>query len=351
MEKSLKPLVSLFLAALLIAVPFLGVHAAVSSEADRPETRGVYYDPNEELLSEYDREKLLAFWSIVNEETGVSNGEACFISEYPASWLDEIGGSEYGGTAMTPLVKIDPYLTWYGDAFMFDAGYELNHLEPLPGGAPGDRLCQVWPDLYGDLDLAGTRIASFRSDPGGPGIPSHITSILLDNCLELDVFTLRFSDYCREVSALNCPAIRSFIVQNSVVGSIAFGPSCFEKDFNIRAFGAGSVGVYYRNFSDEPICTLHAYPAEDFLGWYCDGALISTERTCEVFDGGNYVACYGGDADGNGSVTVTDAIIVLREAMGLGRDGEVSPMLDVNGSGSVDVSAAIMILRFAMGII
>ncbi|MBQ7060454.1 MAG: dockerin type I repeat-containing protein, partial [Clostridia bacterium] len=185
-----------------------------------------------------------------------------------------------------------------------------------------------------------------------PEHPIHISGVCLDDCAALEYAKLEYADRCTEFSALNCPSLSTLIVRNSALEHIAFSPSAFGKDFYIRAFGAGSVGVRYRNYNDAPDCTLYAYPAEDFLGWYSDGALISTERTCEVFDGGNYVACYGGDADGSGSITVTDAIIVLREAMGLGRDGEISEqMMDVNGSGTVDVSDAIMILRFAMGII
>ena len=335
-------------------MPFLGVHAAVSSEADRPETRSVYYDPNEELLSEYDREKLLAFWSIVNEETGVSNGEDCFISEWPTAWLDEIGGSEYGGTAVTPLIMVyTAAMGWYPEgSFDFDLMYELNHLVPIPGSDTGDMMAPVMPELHGELDLSGTKVARFGASWGGPENPTYLTGVCLDDCEELESVYLMYAHCCEEVSALNCPSLNSFTIVNSAVHHIAVTPTGFGKDVDIRAFGQGSVGVRYRNYNDEPTCMLYAYPTDAFLGWYKDGVLISAERNCEVFDGGRYVACYGGDADGSGSITVTDAIMVLRTAMGIGRDGEISEqMMDVNGNGTVDVSDAIMILRFAMGII
>ncbi len=326
------------------------VFAAVSSEADRPETRSVYYDPNEELLSEYDREKLLAFWSIVNEETGISNGEACFISDYPSEWLDEIGGSEYGGTAMTPLVSTTP---WYDGLFDFSLMYELNEEEPLPGDAPGERPCMVWPDLYGELDLSCTAVLHFNAvvyEYPDPEHPLHISRVCLDDCSYLWTADLYYAEHCTEFSAKNCPELRAVILLDDPLERIEFGPTAFGEDIGVYAFGQGSVGVRYRNYNDEPTCMLYAYPTDAFLGWYKDGVLIGEELECDIADGGNYVAYYGGDADGNGSVTVTDAIMVLREAMGLGRDGDISPMLDVNGSGSVDVSDAIMILRFAMGI-
>ncbi|MBO4879352.1 MAG: dockerin type I repeat-containing protein [Clostridia bacterium] len=58
-----------------------------------------------------------------------------------------------------------------------------------------------------------------------------------------------------------------------------------------------------------------------------------------------------GDADGSGSVTVTDAVTVLRFAMSL---AEPTPLQlfrsDTDGDGSVTVSDAITILRIAMGL-
>ncbi len=56
-----------------------------------------------------------------------------------------------------------------------------------------------------------------------------------------------------------------------------------------------------------------------------------------------------GDADGNGTVTVTDAILVLRMAMGLVPVANL-PAADVDGSGSVTVTDAVIIMRAAMGI-
>ncbi len=55
-----------------------------------------------------------------------------------------------------------------------------------------------------------------------------------------------------------------------------------------------------------------------------------------------------GDVDNDGSVSIADAVTVLRMAMGL-VDGE-NPAADVNGNGSVDVSDAVTVLRMAMGL-
>lgn len=59
-----------------------------------------------------------------------------------------------------------------------------------------------------------------------------------------------------------------------------------------------------------------------------------------------------GDADGDGQVLVTDALLVLRCALGL---MELSPqaqtLADADGSGDVGVNDALLILRLAMGLI
>ncbi|MBQ7061335.1 MAG: dockerin type I repeat-containing protein, partial [Clostridia bacterium] len=59
-----------------------------------------------------------------------------------------------------------------------------------------------------------------------------------------------------------------------------------------------------------------------------------------------------GDVDGNGTVTVSDAIMALRCAMGiLTLTPEQFARADIDGSSTVTVSDAIMILRTAMGLL
>ena len=58
-----------------------------------------------------------------------------------------------------------------------------------------------------------------------------------------------------------------------------------------------------------------------------------------------------GDANGDGTVDVTDALLVLRYAMGLVNTIPGMSACDVNGDGVVDMTDALVILRIAMGII
>ena len=58
-----------------------------------------------------------------------------------------------------------------------------------------------------------------------------------------------------------------------------------------------------------------------------------------------------GDVDSDGNVTVADALMCLRMAMGLlTLDGSALDSADVDGSGAVAVADALMILRMAMGL-
>ncbi|MBR3299129.1 MAG: choice-of-anchor J domain-containing protein [Clostridia bacterium] len=58
-----------------------------------------------------------------------------------------------------------------------------------------------------------------------------------------------------------------------------------------------------------------------------------------------------GDADLNGSISIADAILILRHAMGLGTlEGLPLALADVDGGGSVNTADAILVLRSAMGL-
>ena len=59
-----------------------------------------------------------------------------------------------------------------------------------------------------------------------------------------------------------------------------------------------------------------------------------------------------GDADGDGAVSVTDALLALRHSMGLMTLGEsAASACDIDHDGNVTVTDALLILRFSMGLI
>lgn len=126
----------------------------------------------------------------------------------------------------------------------------------------------------------------------------------------------------------------------------------------LRAEGSGFIGCTAKGSADFTVCADEGAGA--FLGWFDEnGALVSGEEEYWV-ENGSYnelIARFGeaqtvpGDVDGNGTVTVSDAIMALRAAMQLTELDEAgTAAADMDGSGSITVSDAIMILRTAMGI-
>lgn len=83
-------------------------------------------------------------------------------------------------------------------------------------------------------------------------------------------------------------------------------------------------------------------------GWIMPDGTYGTWK-CLMKYQPNTPVCLG-DADGNGNVTVTDALLVMRYAMGI--IGELANMeaADVNNSGNIDVTDALLIMRIVMGV-
>ncbi|MBQ1520019.1 MAG: dockerin type I repeat-containing protein, partial [Clostridia bacterium] len=58
-----------------------------------------------------------------------------------------------------------------------------------------------------------------------------------------------------------------------------------------------------------------------------------------------------GDADRNGAVDTTDALLILRCALGImGSESYYMMNCDMDGNGAIDTTDALMILRMALGI-
>ena len=133
----------------------------------------------------------------------------------------------------------------------------------------------------------------------------------------------------------------------------------------ISAEGSGFIGVGTKLDENYGIyCCIEAasVPGNSFCGWYAvDGTLLSTnvEINRNDFDGVNdFVAKFTastpggvGDVDGDGAVRVSDAVLIMRYALGL---IEFTPEQilcgDVDGDGFVKVADAVMVIRIALGL-
>ncbi|MBO4879815.1 MAG: dockerin type I repeat-containing protein [Clostridia bacterium] len=293
------------------------------------------------LLSEYDRQKLTDFW---HQEAydGMNNGEAVYVYEFPVG-ARPAEEPTYGGGWYTHLITETS--NSLGSGFTFSFSYDLWYA--MGNSVMFDNYETVQPDLYGPLDLSGTSLLSLVSHSFSV---THLTSINVDNCQKLEWVQLLGEEYLTEFSALNCPHI-SQIYLSCNFHSVKTSIEGFEEPIQISAFGPGHVNMaYVQHLNPNPV--IHAYSQNGlFVGWFDENGFVSSETVLELSEGCNYRAVFAGDANDNNMIDVTDAIIVLRAAMGL---VELTPeriiASDVSGDGELTVVDAVTILRAAMGI-
>ena len=134
----------------------------------------------------------------------------------------------------------------------------------------------------------------------------------------------------------------------------------------ISTDGYGFIGVSTKlDENSESYCCIEAasVPGNSFCGWYAvDGTLLSTnvEINRNDFDGVNdFIARFTastpggvGDVDGDGVVRVSDAVLIMRCALGL---IEFTPEQilcgDVDGDGVIKIADAVMVIRIALGLV
>lgn len=293
---------------------------------------------------DYGQDKLYAFWQ-QEAYDGLNNGQAVYDHE----WMDVFywnGASEYNDTWYTAIV--DQHSGYFNLSFYWERWYGFE--EELEDGTilSGEGIDEIYPDLYGMLDLSETYIKSLNSPRADQ---THITGIDLDNCPKLNYVTFNGQRHVTGFSALGSEKIKKLELYDSFFRSIAFCPEEANRPFEIAAFGLGSVGVYYdiNAFSGADTAIIYAYADESpFKGWYSSGEMLYAHPVVTV-TGGRYIACFGGDANDDGQINASDALFVLRAALGVGVLFDTNEA-DTDGSGTVTANDALEIMRFALGI-
>ncbi len=294
--------------------------------------------------NDHDYQKLVAFLE-TEDEDGVKNGEKLSEDYDPA----------------------DPE-TW--DGVEWDQGRAI-------------RFKFVYRDLVGDLDLSGCAALILLDC-----IHNALTELDVSGCAALNALNCDWNELTEldvsantELSHLNCSnnALTELDVStNTELWDLyCSGNALTELDlsnnpnlfFNaIRAEGSGTIGhnilLGYDEFFNDIMYTAAVAqpdPGSEFLGWYTEeGELISTEleldeRNTEYT---RVVARFGdepdpipGDCDGSGAVDTTDALYVLRCALGIsGNEEEMLANCDMDGNGVIDTTDALLVLRLALGI-
>lgn len=136
----------------------------------------------------------------------------------------------------------------------------------------------------------------------------------------------------------------------------------------VSAEGPGFIGVKTVIHGEYLVPAISAVPApgSTFCGWYdaTDGTLISTEAELvidreECYYPYHFIARFTastpggiGDVDGDGVVRVSDAVLIMRCALGL---IEFTPEQilcgDVDGDGVIKIADAVMVIRIALGLV
>ncbi|MBR4636228.1 MAG: hypothetical protein IKO51_07685 [Clostridia bacterium] len=229
--------------------------------------------------------------------------------------------------------------------------------------------------LVGTLDLSDCSglywLACYYND---------LDALSVANCTEM-IELFCFEDHLKSLDIANCTALRYLSCANNELTELdvtccpdlyllnCCGNKFTELDLSgnlllaldtLRAEGEGTVEYRYRRdiesyeIIEEGCVIATAEDGAEFLGWFnADGELVCedaefdisyTEETELTARFGSAEALYG-DLNCDGEITVEDAVLALRAAMGL---------VELSGSalvcGQITVEDAVTIMRIAMGL-
>ena len=355
--------------------------------------------------NEHDYQKMLAFME-TEDPSGVKNGEkiaACFSGYYdpadPLTWsyyyydhenailylygvfwseepdyrvaglvLSEmglVGGLDVSGCSELSSVSCDgnrfPYVNFAGCSSLYSVSCRNCTIQELDlSGCTGLEMIDCSGNLMEELDV------------------SECSSAYDVECQDSMIETLDVSG-CPGLVWLNCSGNDLTELDLSSNTSLEFlnctGNGLTELDLTnnplmsfdmITAEGGGHVGYTNYGYIDDEGFWVNPDRAvaepngqNAFLGWYSeDGTFIASGTELEAGSTSytrvkaRFGAGVMGDADGNGTVDIPDALMVLRAAMGLiPVTAQMQSLCDVDGTPGIGIPDALKILRYAMGLI
>ncbi|MBQ7061468.1 MAG: dockerin type I repeat-containing protein [Clostridia bacterium] len=242
------------------------------------------------------------------------------------------------------------------DFYVMDAS---THIVSYPGGSSGGEF--VYAMAYDPTDgvmyaLCDEEQPYIASVDLGTGELTREVNIQLGSYLGIYAFAI---DGDGRFLALNMSAVSAKLLEiNRTTGALTvIGDTGLQCYYAQSMTYDGSTGRLYwaESDADAHSCLYWLDPATGTATLCGQIGQSGIEVTClyTVYDAEpSPVEPIPGDVDGSGDVSVTDAILALRCAMGLaGLDEQGLAAADIDGDGSVSVSDAITILRMAMGIL
>ena len=213
---------------------------------------------------------------------------------------------------------------------------------------PNGCTTTIFVELYGYLNLSGTSIGEFVAAPEG------LTGINLADCDQLRMFDFVGADDCREILLSGCSNLEKINLYRTNTRRLVVQPSGCDTPATIDVFGNGVIreAVYGDPRHVDVENNEFTFEAESFtgsfLGWYADGELYSSNNFCRISDFEHLTACFGGDTDGDGNISVADAVLIARNAIGVNSLSCDFNMADIDADGNISISDATSVMRFAM---
>ncbi len=283
-----------------------------------------------------------------------------------AAFLDTQITVSYFGMTMTKRIYEWFQMVEPGFSMQDPSTWDLNYEDQA-------EFSVLWADFGGEYRIltvwATASVASFNDYTGGSmdlsGCEEMVTFVF--NCFKLDSLDLsgcgklvsaecRYNNSLTSIDLSGCGSLEHLSLEDCLLTEIDLTDCPLIPFDMIRANGSGTV------YLSEETAYAVPDPGSQFFGWYSESGQLITEnaqldandteyaRVSARFTGAVTVVL--GDADGNGSVEVPDALIALRGAMSIiSLTPEQQAACDVNGDGSVTVNDALLILRKAMGLI
>ncbi|MCH5279139.1 MAG: hypothetical protein J1E60_05040 [Christensenellaceae bacterium] len=323
-----------------------------------------------------------AFFLETEDENGIKNGSKLspnYKAALPSSWsIGQIGNRitwtngnsgfhELSGFIAGTALEQDPSIDWNYNFFERDY------------------------DLVGELNLSNCKALSRVVCSN-----NRITSLIVDGCTSLS--EIECSDnLLTELDLADCPEMWRLLIANNDISEIDFGSAnspkmidlrgnrinevnwqyfsdyyspygqveVFDMNLELTADDGGYVAPYtttyfYIDFFSYGYCiNAEAKPGYEFTGWYDE------DGNC-VYSAQNVPLSYQilpeplrltarfrqtyipGDADSDGVLTISDALVVMRCVMGISNDLPIH-IGDVDGDGFLTVADALLIARSAMG--
>ena len=380
MKRKLKVIAAM----LLVLIMFISaMPMQLTAEAMTPPTTR-YATPDG--YNDHDYQKMVAFFE-QTDENSVRNGEKLsedYDATDPGTWWKYDDGYCRGSVEWTTVAgEYRLYNIFFGGIGNDALPLELVGFLDVSGCTA---LAEVRCWSFGDIQLTGLDVSGCAALEALDCDGNELTELDVSGCAALEELDCDYNHMTELDVSANTGLRRLYCSGNQLTeldvsaNTELESLSCSENHLTeldlsnnprididtISAEGSGFIGVGTErdeNYDKWYCIKAVPVPGNSFCGWYAvDGTLLSTnvEINRNDFDGVNdFVAKFTastpggiGDVDGDGVVRVSDAVLIMRCALGL---IEFTPEQilcgDVDGDGVIKIADAVMVVRIALGLV